>query len=248
MFENLLNPILNPFLASVHPLIFTISISLLISLIITIIYKLMTDQNLMKQLKAEMKEFQKEMKELKDHPEKMMSVQKKAMETNMKYMAKSMKPTLVTFIPIIIIFGWMHAHLAFLPILPGQEFVTTVEFKDYTGTAELTVPEGLELISDSAQQTIQNKASWTLKGAPGEYLMEYSFDEGTYTREVLISNSPAYKEPIKPIQNSNLKSININNEKLKVMNLFGWKVGWLGTYILCSLFFSMFLRKVMKLA
>lgn len=248
MFENLLNPILNPILASVHPLIFTISISLLISLIITIIYKLMTDQDLMKQLKAEMKEFQKEMKELKNHPEKMMAIQKKSMETNMKYMGKSMKPTLVTFIPIIIIFGWMHAHLGYLPILPDQEFVTTIEFKDYVGTTELIVPQGLELISDSTQQTIKNKASWTLKGDPGEYLMEYSFDEGKFTREVIITNSLEYKEPVYPIQNSNLKSININNEKLKVMNLFGWKLGWLGTYILCSLIFSMFLRKVMKLA
>ena len=80
MFENLLNPLLNPLLG-LHPLFSLIILSFFISLIITLVYKAMTDQDLMKQLKAETKEFQKEMKELKDHPKKMMAVQKKSMQT-----------------------------------------------------------------------------------------------------------------------------------------------------------------------
>jgi uncharacterized membrane protein (DUF106 family) len=31
------------------------------------------------------------------------------------------------------------------------------------------------------------------------------------------------------------------------MNLFGWEVGWLGTYIVFSIVFSMGLRKILKL-
>ena len=73
----------------------------LITLLITLIYKFTTDQDLMKQLKAELKELQAEMKALKSEPEKAMEVQKRAMQTNMKYMMQSMKATLFTFIPII---------------------------------------------------------------------------------------------------------------------------------------------------
>jgi len=208
----------------------------------------MTDQDLMKTLKAEMKEFQKETKELKDHPEKAMEVQQKAMKTNMKYMGLSMKPTLVTFIPIIIIFGWLTSHLAYYPIMPNQEFITTATFKDATGTINLNVPEGIILMGDQTQTITNNQAKWILKGEAGEYLLEYEFNDNSHLQEVLITTELAYKEPTKHIKDPHLKSLNINNEKLKVLNLFGWKLGWLGTYIILSLIFSMALRKWMNLA
>ena len=44
---------------------------------------------------------------LKDNPEKMTQVNKQLMEKNLTYMKHSMKPMLFTFIPIIVIFGWM---------------------------------------------------------------------------------------------------------------------------------------------
>ena len=247
MFENLLNPLLNPLL-QIHPLFSLIILSFFISLIITLVYKAMTDQDLMKQLKAEMKEFQKEMKELKDHPEKMMSVQKKAMQTNMKYMGLSMKPTLVTFIPIIIIFGWMHSHLAYEPILPGQEFIVTANFKKAEGEIQLAVPEGIKVISESVQEIKNDQANWVLNGMLGQYVLEYEFEGTKYNQELLIANELSYKNPIKPIKHDKLKSLNINNKKLKVMNLFGWQVGWLGTYIIFSLLFSLSMRKMMNLA
>ena len=247
MFETLLNPILNPLLV-LHPLWSLLILSFFISLIITLIYKAMTDQDLMKRLKAEMKEFQKETKELKEHPEKMMAVQKKAMQTNMKYMGLSMKPTLVTFIPIIIIFGWMHAHLAYEPILPEQDFTVTANFKNAAGNVRLDVPEGLTIISNNLQDIINNQANWLLKGDIGEYVLVYEFEGAKYNQELLIANELAYKPPIKTIKNDRLKSLNINNQKLRVMNLFGWQVGWLGTYIIFSLIFSMSMRKMMDLA
>ena len=110
-----------------------------------------------------MKEFQNEMKELNNHPEKMMAVQKKSMQTNMKYMGLSMKPTLVTFIPIIIIFGWMHSHLAYEPILPGQDFTVNANFKNAEGIITLSVPEGMEIISDKTQKIKYDKSNWVFK-------------------------------------------------------------------------------------
>ena len=127
MFEGLLNPVFGPLL-NLSPFWVVTIISALVSLIITVIYKFSTNQNLMKQLKDEMKELQKEMKELKNDPKKMMEVQTKAMQTNSKYMMQSMKSTLITFIPIILIFGWMNANIAYEPILPGQEFTINALF------------------------------------------------------------------------------------------------------------------------
>jgi uncharacterized membrane protein (DUF106 family) len=245
MLESILNPILLPLLKL--PSFWAILIiSLAISLLITFVYKWMTDQHLMKSLKDEIKDSQKKMKEFKHDAAKVMEIQKKAMETNMKYMMHSMKPTLITFIPLIIIFGWLNAHLAYEPIMPNQEFTTSALFsKGTTGTIKFIAPEGIELVSNATQKMMDNKADWILKGKEGNYLLEYEFDNQTFNQELLITSEKMYEKPVKVIKGGNLLTLQINNEKVRPIS--GIPFGWLGTYIILSIVFSMALRKIMKL-
>lgn len=246
VFESILNPVFDPLL-SLPTLWAVIILSFLISVIITLVYKYTTDQNLMKDLKAEMKEFQKEIKELKQDPAKAMQVQKKSMQTNMKYMMHSMRSTLYSFIPIIIIFSWMTANFAYDPILPGQEFTTTVVFDENArGIVELSVPQGITVDGGSSKEVGNSDVKWVLSGIEGEYLLEYRFDGKKYTKDVLVSTVNKYKNPIKKIKNSQIKLIRIDNTQRKLLNLFGWKLGWLGTYIIFSIMFSILVRKVIK--
>ncbi len=243
--ENLLNPVFSPLL-ELPTQWAVIILSFLISLGITLIYKLTTNQNLMKQLKAEMKEFQKEIKELKHDPKKAMEIQKKSMQTNLKYMSHSMRSTLFTLIPIIIIFGWMSSNLAFESILPGQEFTTTVTLEEnVNGFIELKAPDGITIDGYAKKEIKGNKVKWVLSGEEGEYLLEYSFNNEKFVKELLISNK-GYKEPIEKIKRSVIKTIEVEHKPKKLLNLFGWKIGWLGTYIIFSLIFSMSLRKIFK--
>lgn len=243
MFETTLNPILGPLL-NIAPLWAIIIISLVIAAVITFVYKWMTDQHLMKTLKEDIKKFQQEMKEFKQDPKKVMEIQKRAMETNMKYMMHSMKPTLITFIPIIIIFGWLNANLAYEPILPDTEFTTTAMFaQGTTGNVVLEVPEQIEILNNEIQEIKDDKAVWQLKGEQGEYILDYTYEDQTYQKELLITNEQAYKQPIKRIKDSNLKIIQIDNDKLRP--LFG--LSWIWTYIIFSIIFSMSLRKILKL-
>lgn len=246
VFENLLNPIFNPLL-NLPTLWALIILSFLISLLITLITKYATDQDLMKSLKEEIKQLQAEMKELKKEPEKAMQVQKQVMQTNMKYMKQSFKSMFYTFIPIIIIFSWMNANLAYDPILPGQEFTTSVVFGDNAnGIIELSVPDGIIIDGAAKKEVKDGVVKWILSGKEGEYLLEYIFEGKKYSKEVLITEDNMYKEPIKRIKGSVIKSIEIGNTPKKLLNLFGWKVGWLGTYIIFSIVFSLVIRKVIK--
>lgn len=247
VFDNLLNPVLSPLLKL--PILWAIVLlSFLISLIITLIYKFTTNQSLMKDLKREMKEFQKQIKELRHDPQKAMEVQKKSMQTNMKYMGHSMRSTLFTFIPIILIFGWMNSHLSFEPILPGQDFTTTVVFeKGVNGEVELSVPEGLNIEGEAVKEIKDSEVKWILKGDEGEYLLEYNFNNNKYSQEVLISEGNEYKAPIKNVRDGNIRMIRVDYKKNIVLNLFRWKIGWLGAYIIFSIIFSMLLRKMMKI-
>ncbi len=259
VFNSLLDPVFGPLL-NINPFWAIMTISLVLATLITLVYKWMTDQHLMRTLKEDIKGFQKQMKELKHDPKKVMQVQKRAMETNMKYMMHSMKPTLVTFIPLIIIIGWLSSNLAYAPIIPDSEFTVSAVFEEGSdGPIMLLETEGLKLLSEE-EQTISpykkegffssenlGKADWKLKGPTGEYLLEFEYEGEKYKKELLITEEQAYKEPEKEIEDSELKKLKINNEKLKPLNLFGWEIGWLGTYIIFSIIFSMSLRKILKL-
>ena len=247
VFDNLLNPVLGPLL-KLPSLWAIVLLSFLISLIITLIYKFTTNQSLMKDLKEEMKAFQKQIKELKHDPKKAMEMQRMAMKTNMKYMGHSMRSTLFTFIPIILIFGWMTSHLSYYPILPGQDFTTTVVFeKGIDGEIELSVPDGLYIEGSVVKEIRDSEVKWVLNGEEGEYLLEYNFNDNKYTNEVLITEDREYKSPTKNVRDGNINVIKIDYKKNIVLNIFGWKLGWLGSYIILSIIFSMLLRKLMKI-
>ena len=135
------------------------------------------------------------------------------MQTNMKYMKQSFKSMIYTFIPIIIIFGWMNANLAYDPILPGQEFTTTVVFEENVGgVIELSVPEGIIVNGDAKKEVKDNMVKWVLSGKEGEYLLEYIFDGKEFNKEVLISETK-YKEPIKKVKGEINMTIKNRSEK-----------------------------------
>ena len=252
---SLLDPILKPLLA-MHPALAIGIIALIISLLVVLVYKKFTDQDLMKRLKDEIKELQTEMKTLKDQPEQMMKVQKRAMETNMKYMMKSFKPTLVTFIPIIIIFGWLNAHFAFAPIIMGEDFSVTIDVTEgLTGEVSLVVPEGLSLLNggESSKEIYESKVIWFLRGDQfGEYNLAFSYNDKEYVKDVVIVEGPSEREyapPVKVLKKELLKKITVSNDKMTPFGdfaIFGYRPGWLMTYIFFSLVFSLGLRKWLK--
>jgi uncharacterized membrane protein (DUF106 family) len=224
-----------------------IILSLLISLIIILITKYTTDQTLMKNLKEEIKNYQNQIKELKNEPSKAMEIQKKSMEVNMKYMTHSLKPTLITFIPIILIFGWMSSTFAYENIKPQQEFSVTANFdKNAHGNAELIVPDEVTITDGKLKKIENSQTTWALKGEKGEHLLEFVYGDEKQQHSILITDEDKYLNPAKKTSGS-IKSIQANHKK-KVVLPIGYKdwFGWLGTYIIFSLAFTMILRKIMK--
>lgn len=243
-----MDPVLSPLL-NIPILWAIVIISLVISVLVTVIYKYTTDQNLMKRLKTEMKELQAEIKSLKDKPQEAMKVQQKAMETNMKYMMQSFKSTLFTIVPVILIFGWFNANLAFEPISPGEEFtVTALMGKDISGNVGLTVPEGVKIVGEAEKEIVDGVVTWTLSGEEeGDYVLEFRYNNEVEQKDLKI-DSQRYAEAIEKYKSA-FKTITINYEKVHPFgsfSIFGWNPGWLGTYIIFSIIFSMTLRKLLK--
>ncbi len=248
VFENILDPIFSPLLR-MPPILAILLISFIITLLITLVYKYTTDQKKMKRIKEEMKESQKKIRELgKKEPQKAMELQQQAMKGNMEYMKSSFKATLYTFIPIIIIFGWLNTHMAYYPIESNQTFEVTAFFDEgHVAIVNLSAIPDLEIIGNSTQEIADNKAVWQLRGGEGEYMLTINYNNEEYEKDLLISSERKYEEPEKPIKNSKLKKIVIGNEKIyPLQDLIGWKINWLWTYIIFSVIISIGLRKVMK--
>ncbi|MBN2422495.1 TMCO1/EMC3 family protein [Candidatus Woesearchaeota archaeon] len=250
MLNSLLDPVLRPLLY-INPLLSIVIIAFVISLIVTLAYKFLTNQSLMKDLRKEQKELQKKMKELKNHPEKLMKVQSDMMEINMKYMTHSMKPTLFTFIPIILIFGWLNTHMAYYPLYPEIPFeVTVIMDKAAAGKVSLDLPEGVVFVdSNKEKEILNNEVSWYIKGSEGEYDLDFYYNEETYSKKILITAQREYYTPSEKIKSPFFKEIRIVNEKVRPLEgipvLDG--LNWFWTYVVFSLIFSMSLRRLMKI-
>lgn len=249
--DAVLDPVLGPFL-NLPPFWAILLLSLIVSLIITLVYKYTTDQSLMKDLKNEIKEFQKLQKELRHKPDEMMKVQREAMQVNFKYMKHSFKSTFYTIIPIILIFGWMNAHFAYDSLQPGEEFGMSAVFSQpVAGEARIMPPPGIE-VDGSASKTLDNEkeATWIMTGTEeGTHTVEFSYGGDTYTKDVLITSNHRYAPAVERVDlvGSDLALLRIDYKKQEVLNLFGWRLGWLGSYILFSIVFSIGLRKLLRI-
>jgi len=264
MVNSFMDPILG-WLLYLHPALAVLVISFIVSVLMTLAIKLLTDQTLMKDLRDELKELQDQMKELKNNPNKLAKINSEFMETNMKYMSHSMRPTLYTFIPIILVFGWLNAHM-FYPLAVAEPFEVTIEFtKEIDDSIELIVSEGLEQIEEPKIE--KKKVTWFLSGDPGKYDIEINYNDIPYEKDVLISDDEKiYVQAEKSLKipgtlfftssdDNGASRIIVSNDKVRpfqnllIIENIPWVSGWswLGAYILFSLIFSMTLRKILKI-
>ncbi len=253
VWSDMFNVIFDPLL-SLPPFITVLILSLVVSLLSLLITKYTTNQHLMKDLKDQLKTYQAEVKKLKDNPEKAMEVQKKAMDTNMQYMMHNLRGTLFTFLPIILIFGWASSHLSFVPFIPEQEFSMTLFVSNLQKAVTIVVPEGIMLTTDAQKNAADGKIVYTMKAKEvGIYKVDFKLDEQKQIgHEVVVGQQKKAIVNEKSIGEEGIDKIRVDYEPLKIIKfpfplpLFGAYFGWLGTYIVFAIAFSMILRKLLK--
>lgn len=225
-------------------------LSFLITLGTTLIYKYTTDQKRMRQLKEESKKFQEKLRAARNEPEKMMKIQSQAMKVNLELMKHSLKPTLYTFIPIIIIFWLLSSSIAYQNIAPQEEFTITAVFAEgITGNATLSFVPGVTLLSNATQQVQDGRAAWNVKADAGTYKAALSFAGASVEKQFLISSENEYLPPVQTFKGP-VEKIVIGNKPTRPFGesfaIFGWHPGWLATYIILSILFSLGLRKLLN--
>lgn len=245
-----------------------LTFSFLITLVITLIYKFTTDQESLKKIKEMQKKLQQEIRDSRNDPKKAMKLNKRAMELNSQYMRKSFKSMIYTFVPIIILFGWMMGQFSFLPLVENEPFNLTINLKNEVSSVELIDSDGLEILSTNYFEAPSGPVSWSLQGGEGNYDVSVRAGSNSYSKQVVIGDSQEYINPIRVPgsafnfigwiyssreaslpSDSVISGMVVSNKKLKPLgsvSILGWRPGWLGTYILFSILISIFLRKILK--
>lgn len=268
IFDPILDFLLTP-LINLGYLPALVILSLVFTVALIFFHKKVTDQELMKRLKEETDELRNEMKTLKDNPERMIEVRGRMMETNMKAFKQNLKPSLYTALPFIIIIGWMSAHFAYLPLMPGDEFTATVTANEGVSELRIVQLEGIELLTNVTQKVVDRTATWGLKaGKEGIYTLRFAVgEEVVASKNVVITTEKKDGSPLKRgkgfidyiysssgeyLAREELESvsmISVSNKPVKPfgeLSIFGWEPGWLGTYIILSIIFNLVLRKLLK--
>src|SRR3989344_6017485 len=249
-FEPFLDTIFGIFL-NLGPALALIVLSLIIALIGILVHKKFTNQEELKNSKEEVTEIKKQLKEVsKTDPQKAMDLNKKLMEKTAVQFRSTWKPMIITLLPFLILFGWLLINVGNQPIIPDQEFTTSVIFKQpINGTVIIQVPSDITLISEATQEIKPGKigswifksdrgvAEWKLKGKQGNYELKYTYKGITYNKDLLITDKYEYARLQINVKDSDIISIKINNKTLKILGLH-----WMLVYIILTLIFSSIFR------
>jgi hypothetical protein len=196
----------------------------------------------------------------------MAKINERFMETNMKYMSHSMRPTLFTFIPLILVFSWMNSSLGYASIMPGEKFTLTAQFEKGTqGEITLAYPQGITSDGKATQDIVNDAAIWSMTAKEGNYLLNVSFKNKTYAKDLIVTANKTYAPVDKDLKKhflffsspgeNGLNKLSLSNKKILIFAdvpiikdipwISTWT--WFGGYILFSLIFSMSFRKVFKI-
>lgn len=254
--ETLINPILDPL--KINPTITIIIVSLLMSLVITIMNKYLINQKKAKQIKDEIKDLQAE---LKKNPDKFGEINKKIMKKTKEQFKLTIKSMIFSLPVALIVFAWLSSSAAYEQINPNENFDILVEFEKNTINKEVAITsENLEIIN---KQNIENNILYTLKGPEGMHKVTYSYGEENYTQEILITQKWDYLD--RTLQktsgiiisfgegeiqkDSQIKKIEVKLNSIRPLgglSIFGWHPGWIASYLIFSIIFTIGLRKVFK--
>ncbi len=229
-------------------------LALLVTLISTLMLKFTSDQSKIKRLKEDIKKLRKKQKKHKDDQEKFLEVQKEMMSKNTEVMKQSFRPMIYTFVPIILILAWMAGNLAFEPLQPSEPFEVEAYFSEsYTGDLQVVELEadGITINSrEILEEEDESFISWMLQGEEGTYELVFEGEGFSESKEIIITNGKEYRNPTSEYD-SGLERVVIGNDHVRPLgdfSLFGWNPGWLGTYIILSIFFSIVLRKALNVS
>lgn len=238
---------------SIDSWIILATIAFLVSIGITLVQKYKGNQKRIKRLKSDIKKLRKKLKKHKNDTDKMMEVQGEMTTKNLAVMKESFRPMVYYIVPTLLIFLWMGTSLAYDPLEPNQPFNVTLALQDnFQGDLhEVTLETNPSLQEVSREVNTDDKeVRWVLQGEEADYNLLFEGPGFAESKNIFVTTQRRYTEPVEQGEGV-IRTISVGNPPVRPFgnfSIFGWNPGWLGGYIIFSVFFGFSMRKLLKVA
>lgn len=233
------------FLIALDPAISLFIISLITVTLSTISYKYFSDQVKIKAIKDDIERLNKEMKEHKSNLDKQTELSAKIIKLNFEMMNLILKPSLYTMIPMMLVFIWLSAVFSQNPILPSSSFRVDI-LPSAVSDQSIDVYENIVKTSFNKFELInrtQNLDNVILYYKAPSFLGNYEYSLEGNDKLITVSNHPIYFDRSTKLKNYEVRIV---TDKLIILNLFGWKLGYLGSYLIFAIFINAIVRKLLN--
>lgn len=253
-------------------------VSVGMTLLTTVVRSAVLDKEKMKEHKEKLKHHQEQIKEAQKRKDynAVVAHQQKMMDASMEQMRHGMKPMLFTFIPVILVFGWMNANYNDLGSI-------------YNMTVIDPIPQNLDVVSVYTSPNITYGSAgkelvWRVENVTYSWswseLGEYS--KGFVDVNITAKNPKNYtqtpfkgeyttldvegKRAERTLQDGAVQQLSVkradlkvggdtvsyrleyeNNNPFYVATVFGVGLGWIRWYILCGFISSLIFNKLFRI-
>ncbi len=252
-----------------HPFLALVGVCVLITCVGMVAYKKLTDQEALKHIQDQIKIRLMEMR-LRQHTiGELIRLQNEGLAWNFRYLKTAFLPSLVIFVPMVLLLPSLDARFAYAPARVGTIVPVEVVLSDMKKGMEHefkleSLPKGLELIEKDGRVGTQNVIGWYLRALEnGVYTLKFRYGEKTFEKQVVVSDKiqplqweikpPGLPDTLYSLESSTLEegamvqAITVGYKKVySPFGIFGWYPDWIYSFLIIFLILFFVLRPVMK--
>jgi len=266
----LFNLLLMPF-RDLPPFIGFAFVAIITGFLSVVIFKFVSDQKALKEFMNQIKIRFAEIILYRDDMRQILIAQKEILKYNLFYVIKTIKPAVPIMAIVLLTLSQINIRYSFSPVLPGEAFTVKATLADNPGVEQedevtLFLPFGFESVSPAFHSTETSQIEWKIRGTKtGEF--DFSFRTGakTFTKKVLIGGPIGPFSPhlgrvgfvermFNPLErllpaDAPIKAIDIGYKPRSFdMGFFGLHLHWLAAFLIISIAFGLFCRKLFKVS
>jgi uncharacterized membrane protein (DUF106 family) len=255
------NLILRPF-ENGHAYAGMILVSVITGTVMLFLFKLTSNQEAMKEVKAKISAYFLEMRLYKEDASVVMASQRRILRANMGYMKLALIPALVMFVPVVLIMVQLNLRYAQTGFKPGDAAMVKVKVEKgmdvVRNTLSMTTDQGVEKASPAVRIPSLGEADWkvrltdggvhdlTLETATGKFVVPVyatsrlipiyrTFKKNSFWETVLNPGAPRIPDGMA------IESVEIKYPEMS----FDWgviKLSWLWSFLVISMAFGVILK------
>lgn len=182
-------------------------ISLLTAFFMLFVFKLTSNQAVVRSAKDAIKAHLLEMRLYNDNPRVMIAAERDIMKANLRYIAANTKPLVVMMVPLVLVLAQLNLRFDSDTLRPGEQVLVKMKMKAGFDPMRvdpvLVPPSGLELSAPPVRISDEGEVVWRMRAlTPGEYVLRFTAGGAEMTKSARVGGGPIAAVPARAVSRS----------------------------------------------